>query len=85
MGNHGASVASTTWTEFGEILGARGASHREPDEKVVINVEDPTHPIVRAFDGKPFEFTDEFYRLAGPVFARQGAGAAQRSIRSPPT
>ena len=66
VGNHGASVASTTWTEFGEILGARGASHREPDEKAVINVEDPTNPIVRAFDGKPFEFTDEFYRLAAP-------------------
>ena len=66
VGNHGASVASTTWTEFGEILGARGASHREPDEKGVINVEDPTNPIVRAFDGKPFEFTDEFYRLAAP-------------------
>ena len=66
VGNHGASVASTTWTEFGEILGARGASHREPDEKGVLNVEDPTNPIVRAFDGKPFEFTDEFYRLAAP-------------------
>ena len=66
VGNHGASVASTTWTEFGEILGARGASHREPDEKGVVNVEDPTNPIVRAFDGKPFEFTDEFYRLAAP-------------------
>jgi type 1 glutamine amidotransferase len=66
VGNHGASVASTTWTEFGEILGARGASHREPDEKALLNVEDPTHPITRAFDGKPFEFTDEFYRLAAP-------------------
>ena len=66
VGNHGASVASTAWTEFGEILGARGASHREPDEKALINVEDPTHPITRAFDGKPFEFTDEFYRLAAP-------------------
>jgi type 1 glutamine amidotransferase len=66
VGNHGASVASTTWSEFGEILGARGASHRMPDEKALINVEDPTHPITRAFDGKPFEYVDEFYRLAAP-------------------
>jgi type 1 glutamine amidotransferase len=66
VGNHGASVASTTWSEFGEILGARGASHRMPDEKAVINVEDPTHPITRAFGEKPFEFIDEFYRLAAP-------------------
>jgi type 1 glutamine amidotransferase len=66
IGNHGASVASPQWTEFGEILGATGASHREPTEKATINVEDATHPIVRAFDGKPFEYVDEFYRLAAP-------------------
>jgi type 1 glutamine amidotransferase len=65
-GNHGASVASTDWQEFGEILGGRGASHREPDETVVINVEDPTHPITRAFGAEPFEFTDEIYRLDAP-------------------
>jgi type 1 glutamine amidotransferase len=66
IGNHGTSVASPQWTEFGEILGATGASHREPTEKATIDIEDPTHPIVRAFDGKPFEYVDEFYRLAAP-------------------
>jgi type 1 glutamine amidotransferase len=66
VGNHGTSVASPNWTEFGEILGATGASHREPTEKATIVVEDPSHPIVRAFDGKPFEYVDEFYRLAAP-------------------
>jgi type 1 glutamine amidotransferase len=66
VGNHGSSVASPQWTEFGEILGATGASHREPTEKATINIEDPTHPIARAFDGKPFEYVDEFYRLAAP-------------------
>ncbi|MGB2714652.1 MAG: ThuA domain-containing protein [Vicinamibacterales bacterium] len=66
VGNHGTSVASPQWTEFGEILGATGASHREPTEKATINIEDPTHPIARAFDGKPFEYVDEFYRLAAP-------------------
>ena len=66
IGNHGTSVASPQWTEFGEILGATGASHREPTEKATLIVEDPTHPVVRAFDGKPFEYVDEFYRLAAP-------------------
>ncbi|MGH9308977.1 MAG: ThuA domain-containing protein [Vicinamibacterales bacterium] len=66
VGNHGTSVASPQWAEFGEILGATGASHREPTEKATINIEDPAHPIVRAFDGKPFEYVDEFYRLAPP-------------------
>lgn len=66
VGNHGTSVASPQWPEFGEILGATGASHREPTEKATIDVEDPTHPVVRAFDGQPFEYVDEFYRLAAP-------------------
>jgi type 1 glutamine amidotransferase len=69
VGNHGTSVASPNWTEFGEMLGAAGASHREPLEKATINVEDPTHPITRAFDGKPFEQVDEHYRL-GPPYSR---------------
>ena len=70
VGNHGASVASTQWTEFGEILGATGASHREPTEKATINIEDPKNPLMLAFDGKPFEYVDEFYRL-GPPYSRE--------------
>ena len=69
VGNHGTSVASPQWTEFGEILGAAGASHREPTEIATINIDDPTHPITRAFDGKPFELADEHYRL-GPPYSR---------------
>ena len=69
IGNHGASVASPQWTDFGEILGATGASHREPTEKATINIEDPRHPLTLAFDGKPFEYVDEFYRL-GPPYGR---------------
>ncbi len=41
VGNHGTSVASPNWTEFGEILGATGASHREPTEKATINRRRP--------------------------------------------
>jgi type 1 glutamine amidotransferase len=66
VGNHGTSVASPKWTTFGEILGATGASHREPTERATINIEDPTHPVTRAFDGKSFEYVDEFYRLSAP-------------------
>jgi type 1 glutamine amidotransferase len=66
IGNHGASVASPQWAAFGEILGATGASHREPTEKAVLNVEDPGHPVTRAFESTPFEYVDEFYRLSAP-------------------
>jgi len=59
MGVHGTTVAFTKWPgaiedwpEFGIMLGARGASHRDSDEHVVIKLDDPDHPINRPFGGK---------------------------------
>jgi type 1 glutamine amidotransferase/HEAT repeat protein len=66
MGNHATTVTMTDWKEFGEILGARGASHRMTDERVVINVEDPVSPIVKAFGAGPFEYADEIFRFQPP-------------------
>ena len=73
MGVHGASVAfcfwpgaKDDWPEFGQMLGARGASHRENKEHVFINVEDKDHPVNQAFGGKDFEYEDEFYRFKDP-------------------
>ena len=70
VASHGTSVASPNWKEFGELLGATGASHRESDEKAIVHVEDPDHPITRAFGGKSFELIDEFYRFQAP-FSRE--------------
>jgi type 1 glutamine amidotransferase len=70
VASHGTSVASPNWKEFGELLGAAGASHRESDEKAIVHVEDPNHPITRAFGGKSFELIDEFYRFQAP-FSRE--------------
>jgi type 1 glutamine amidotransferase len=64
--NHAATVTATDWSEFGEILGARGASHRVSDEKVTVRIEDPAHPLTAAFAGKSFEFADEFFRFQEP-------------------
>lgn len=66
MGNHATTVTATDWKEFGDILGARGASHRMTDEKVVVNVEDPDNPIVKGFAPGPFEYTDEIFRFEAP-------------------
>ena len=73
MGVHGTTVAFTRWPgahedwpAFGEMLGARGASHRDSDERVFIKIEDPDHPLVRAFGGKGFEYRDEFFRVHEP-------------------
>jgi type 1 glutamine amidotransferase/sugar phosphate isomerase/epimerase len=70
MGVHGTSVAFTRWPgahedwpEFGIMLGARGASHRENTEHVHIKLDDPGHPVTAAFDPAGFEYRDEFFRF----------------------
>lgn len=73
FGVHGTSVAFTRWPgayedwpEFGIMLGARGANHRDSDERILIKLDDPGHPLNRPFDGKGFEFRDEFFRFHEP-------------------
>ncbi len=73
MGVHGTTVAFTKWPgaiedwpEFGVMLGARGANHRNSDEHVVIKLDDPDHPINRPFDSKSYNYRDEFFRVHGP-------------------
>ncbi|NQT53013.1 ThuA domain-containing protein [bacterium] len=70
LGVHGTSVAFTRWPgahedwpEFGLMLGARGASHREAREHVFIKLDDPGHPLNAPFGGKGFEYRDEFFRF----------------------
>ncbi len=76
IGVHGTSVAFThwpgareDWPEFALMLGARGASHRAPDERLVLRVEEPDHPLVAAFPSPSFEHVDEFFRF-GPPWSR---------------
>ena len=73
MGVHGTSVAFMRWPEaiedwpeFGRMLGARGANHRDANERVFIKLDDPDHPLVRVFGGKGFEYRDEFFRVHEP-------------------
>ncbi len=66
IANHAVTVVSPEWAEFGEILGARGASHRGTDEKVMIKVDDPASPLNAAFGGKEFEYADEIFRFQPP-------------------
>jgi type 1 glutamine amidotransferase len=73
MGVHGATVAFTKWPgavedwpEFGLMLGARGAAHRESNERVFIKLDDPGHPLTKVFGGRGFEYRDEFFRVGDP-------------------
>jgi type 1 glutamine amidotransferase/sugar phosphate isomerase/epimerase len=73
MGVHGTTVAFTKWPgaiedwpEFGVMLGARGANHRDATEPVVIKLDDPDHPLNQMFAGKSWEYRDEFFRVQDP-------------------
>jgi len=73
MGVHGTTVGFTRWPgaiedwpEFGLMIGGRGASHADAEERVHVRVEEPDHPLVQAFGGKDFEHADEFFRVGEP-------------------
>ena len=73
MGVHGTTVAFTRWPgafedwpEFGYMIGGRGANHKESDEHVWINVEDPASPLTKVFGTGPFDYRDEFFRVHEP-------------------
>ncbi len=76
MGVHGTSVAFTKWQwppvedwpEFGHMLGARGANHRGGylQEPIVMGLDDPSHPLLGAFGGSEYPWTDEIFRFHDP-------------------
>ena len=78
MGVHGTSIAFMDWQwppiedwpEFGNMIGARGAYHRDDKEHVWIRIDEPDHPLSRAFGGQGFERRDEFFRFHDP-YSRQ--------------
>jgi type 1 glutamine amidotransferase/sugar phosphate isomerase/epimerase len=77
LGVHGTTVAFTRWPgaiedwpEFGLMIGARGANHRESTEHVIVKLDDPEHPLNRVFGGQGFEYRDEFFRVQDP-YSRQ--------------
>lgn len=69
-GYHGAAHASMDWTEFGDMLGARGGSHRDFHEKATLKIDDPKSPLTAMFGGREFEWQDEFFRFTTPPYDR---------------
>jgi type 1 glutamine amidotransferase/sugar phosphate isomerase/epimerase len=69
MGLHGTTVAFTRWPgavedwpEFGYMIGARGAAHKQNTEPVWVKVEETVHPLTSFLPSGGFEFKDEFFR-----------------------
>lgn len=78
LGVHGTTVAFTRWPgavedwpEFGQMIGARGAAHRESTEHVFIKLDDPDHPLNAVFGGQGWDYRDEFFRVGEPYSRRR--------------
>ncbi len=72
LGVHGTTVAFMNWPgaiedwpEFGFLIGARGANHKDSDEHVWLKLDDPESPLLQGFGGRGFEYADEFFRPQG--------------------
>ncbi len=62
---HYALGANRSWPEFARLMGARVGGHPW-NEEVGIQVEEPSHPLVAAFEGRGFRFHDELFQFTDP-------------------
>ncbi|MDG2255246.1 MAG: ThuA domain-containing protein [Opitutaceae bacterium] len=79
MGIHATTVAffrwadkgkPVEWPEFGRMLGARGAWHRDQQEHAYMKVDSQGHPLMAPFPSEGFDLRDEFYRVKG-LYSRE--------------
>lgn len=60
VGIHCSAHTFLDWPEFGRMQGAYSVSHPW-HERVTVAIEEPNHPLMRAFAGDSFGVTDEIY------------------------
>lgn len=63
VGIHAASDAYYGSHEYMDMIGGSFSTHHAGNEKIAVVNEDPSNPIMAAFDGKNFNFADEIYRF----------------------
>jgi type 1 glutamine amidotransferase len=67
IGIHAAIDTFKGWPEGAKIVGATFGGHPwVPSGTWQVKLEEPSHPLLRAWGGKGFKMHDEFYELAAP-------------------
>ena len=74
FGIHAAGATFCQWPvydqfpEFGEMLGGyeNGGHPWKPHEWITLKMDEPSHPINRAFEGKGFDVSDEVFQFSAP-------------------
>ena len=71
MGFHAATDCNYNWPEYAEMINGLFSGH--PWNQVVHSrIEDPDHPLMKPFGGKPFVMKDEIYQFTR-VYKRSNA------------
>jgi hypothetical protein len=64
---HAGVACFRKWPEYGDIIGARFDNHPwGAGSTVTLKIDEPAHPLARAFKGRPFTVTDEIYQVKDP-------------------
>jgi type 1 glutamine amidotransferase len=68
IGLHASAAASSTDSDFGEMLGACAAGGHpwRPTEAVTLKLDDPVNPVNAAFERQGFEVADEIFQFREP-------------------
>ena len=64
VGIHGATDNFNVWPEAAAMMGAVFNGH--PWGEAPVKLDDPSHPLLKAFEGKAFWVRDEMYRMKEP-------------------
>jgi hypothetical protein len=60
---HAATFASVDVPAYGELIGAQTGAHKYNGEMGTLRIEDPDSPLTKQFEGKDFDYFDEFYHF----------------------
>ena len=64
---HAGLASFRKWPEFGTLIGGRFQSHPwNAGSTVTLKLDEPTHPVARAFGGRSFVVKDEIYQFKAP-------------------
>jgi type 1 glutamine amidotransferase len=67
VGIHAAIDMFKSWPEGARVVGATFGGHPwHPSGTWTVKLDEPDHPLLRAWGGKGFKMHDEFYELAEP-------------------
>ncbi len=71
VGVHAATDNFNEWPEAREMMGGKFTGHPWTSRGTwAIKIDEPDHPLMKAFKGKGFKINDEIYRTDAPLYSR---------------